>query len=89
MATGFTTLPYGKTVYYGDDGAMRYGEQRIEGRWHFFDPETGQMATGFTTLPYGKTVYYGDDGAMRYGEQRIEGRWYFFDPETGQMLNEK
>ena len=89
MATGFTTLPYGKTVYYGDDGAMRYGEQRIEGRWHFFDPETGQMATGFTTLPYGKTVYYGDDGAMRYGEQRIEGRWHFFDPETGQMLNEK
>ena len=88
MATGFTTLPYGKAVYYGDDGAMRYGEQRIEGRWYFFDPETGQMATGFTTLPYGKAVYYGDDGAMRYGEQRIEGRWYFFDPETGQMLDE-
>ncbi len=47
MATGFTTLPYGKTVYYGDDGSMRHGEQRIEGGWYYFDPETGQLLTNY------------------------------------------
>ena len=43
MATGFTTLPYGKKVYYGGDGAMRYGEQKIDGITHYFDLETGEM----------------------------------------------
>ena len=65
---------------------MRYGEQRIGGKWYFFDRGTGRMATGFTTLPYGKRVYYGEDGAMRYGEQRIGGETHYFDPQTGEML---
>ena len=43
MATDITRLPYGKKAYYGEDGAMRFGEQKIDGKWHFFDPETGQM----------------------------------------------
>lgn len=43
MATGFTTLPYGKKVYYGGDGAMRHGEHKIEGITHYFDLETGEM----------------------------------------------
>ncbi|WP_158567317.1 transglutaminase domain-containing protein [Collinsella sp. AM28-11LB] len=85
MATGFTTLPYGKKVYYGGDGAMRYGEQKIDGKWYYFADGTGEMATGFTTLPYGKKVYYGGDGAMRYGEQKIDGKWYYFADGTGEM----
>ena len=82
---GWSTLANGSQLYF-INGVPAHGEQRIEGGWYYFDPETGQMATGFTTLPYGKTVYYGDDGSMRYGEQRIEGGWYYFDPETGQLL---
>ena len=65
---------------------MRYGEQKIAGKWYFFDRVTGEMATGFTTLPYGKRVYYGEDGAMRYGEQKIAGETHYFDPQTGEML---
>ena len=65
---------------------MRYGEQRIDGKWYFFDYKLGSMATGFTTLPYGKRVYYGDDGAMRYGEQRIDGEIHYFDPKTGEII---
>ena len=43
MATGFTTLPYGKKVYYGGDGAMHHGEHKIDGITHYFAPETGEM----------------------------------------------
>ena len=65
---------------------MRYGEQKIDGKWYYFADGTGEMATGFTTLPYGKKVYYGGDGAMRYGEQKIDGITHYFDLETGEML---
>ena len=62
-----------KTVYYGADGAMRYGEQKINGRWYYFHMRTGAMQTGLQTVPLKnggtKTVYYGTDGTMRYGEQ--------------------
>ncbi len=87
MAMGFTTLPYGKRVYYAEDGSMRYGEQEIDGKWYFFDQASGEMATGFTTLPYGKRVYYAEDGSMRYGEQEIDGKWYFFDQASGEQIN--
>ena len=73
------------SIYYYKDGELVHGEQRIDGKWYFFDYKFGSMATGFTTLPYGKRVYYGDDGAMRYGEQRIDGKWYFFDYKLGSM----
>ena len=73
------------SIYYYKDGELVHGEQRIDGKWYFFDYKLGCMATGFTTLPYGKRVYYGDDGAMRYGEQRIDGKWYFFDYKLGSM----
>ena len=65
---------------------MRFGEQKIDGKWRYFDYNDGAMATGITRLPYGKKVYYGEDGAMRFGEQKIDGKWHYFDPETGQMV---
>ena len=88
-ATGFQEIPAGgsaKTVLYGGDGAMLYGEQRVEGRWYNFDRATGAMSTGLTDLGY-KTVLYGEDGAMLYGLQEVEGLGErFFDPVTGEML---
>ena len=82
---GQTILNNNKTVYYGNDGTMQYGEQRIDGKWYYFDNVTGAMITGFHQFS-NKTVYYGSDGIMQYGEQRINGKWYYFDDVTGAMI---
>lgn len=78
MATGFTTLPDGRYVYYDSTSGMTHGEKLIEGNWYFFDLGNGNMKRGFCTLPYGKFVYYKNDGSMAKGEQLIAGKWYFF-----------
>lgn len=31
----FYKLTDGRTVYYGIDGAMLYGEQKIDGNWYY------------------------------------------------------
>ena len=76
-------------VYYGADAAMCYGEQKINGKWYYFNTVTGAMRIGFQTVPVKtggtKTTYYGSDGTMRYGEQKINGKWYYFHPVTGAM----
>ena len=82
---GWTTLEDGSICYYRN-GVLIHNEQKIDGKWHFFDYNDGAMATGITRLPYGKKVYYGEDGAMRFGEQEIDGKKHYFDPETGQMV---
>ena len=64
-------------------GAMMYGEQKIDGKWYYFDRQTGIMAVGIQSITMNnsskKTVCYGADGAMCYGEQKIDGKWYLFD----------
>lgn len=82
---GWTTLENGSICYYRN-GVLIHNEQKIDGKWYYFDYNDGAMATGITRLPYGKKVYYGEDGAMRFGEQKIDGKWHYFDPETGQMV---
>ena len=82
---GWTTLEDGSICYYRN-GVLIHNEQKIDGKWYFFDYNDGAMATGITRLPYGKKVYYGEDGAMRFGEQEIDGKKHYFDPETGQMV---
>ena len=66
-----------------------YGEQKIDGKWYYFDRQTGIMAVGIQTITMNnglkKTVCYGADGAMCYGEQKIDGKWYLFDYKTGVM----
>ena len=61
-----------------------FGEQKVAGKWYYFDNEIGAMQTGFVDLA-NKTVYYGNDGAMLYGEQRIDNKWYYFDKVSGAM----
>ena len=82
---GWGKLEDGSVCYY-KNGALIHGEQKIDGKWHFFDYKLGAMATGFTTPPYGKRVYYGKDGAMRFGEQKIDGETHYFDPKTDKMI---
>ncbi len=66
-AVGLKQIPAGaayKTVLYGEDGAMLYGQQQHGGRWYHFDEVTGAMSVGLTYLAdQGKTVLYGEDGA--------------------------
>lgn len=50
MTTGVFKFP-NKTVYYGEDGIMRYGEQKIGGEWYCFQAGNGKMITGFHRLP--------------------------------------
>lgn len=86
MATGLTGLPDGRTVYYGDDGAMRYGEQLVDGGWYHFDEVDGSMSTGLTRLKDGRDVLYSDDGPMLYGLQQVAGRTYYFARPDGNMV---
>ena len=81
---GWTTLENGSICYYRN-GVLIHNEQKIDGKWYYFDYNDGAMATGITRLPYGKKVYYGEDGAMRFGEQKIDGKWHYFDYNDGAM----
>lgn len=71
MITGWHNLN-GKKVYYGSDGIMKYGEQRINGKWYYFNNSTGAMVTGWYNLP-GKKVYYGSEWC--YGIWNTNYRW--------------
>ena len=84
LKEGWSKLDNGSTCYY-EDGELVHGEQKIDGKWYYFDKNSGAMAKGFTKLGP-RTVYYGDDGAMRYGEQKIDGKWYYFDKNSGAMV---
>ena len=84
LKEGWSKLDDGSTCYY-EDGELVHGEQKIDGKWYYFDKNSGAMAKGFTKLGP-RTVYYGDDGAMRYGEQKIDGKWYYFDKNSGAMV---
>ena len=81
---GWSKLADGSICFY-KDRELIHGEQKIDGKWYYFDKSSGAMARGFTKLGP-RTVYYGDDGAMRYGEQKIDGKWYYFDKSSGAMI---
>ena len=88
MATGFTQLKDGRTVYYNPKGWMQYGEQNIDGKWYFFDKVDGHMAKEWFTLPDGRLVYYQVDAngagqGMLHGLSEINGQKYYFDPGMG------
>ena len=81
-----------KWVYYGEDGAMCYGEKPVGDSWYYLAPGSGAVSYGFVLLRDkgvqggSKWVYYGDvmgDGKMRYGEQLIGDSWYYLAPGSG------
>ena len=91
IATGFTQLPDGRTVYYDGQGAMQYGEKAINGQWYFFNPWNGKMARGWTSLPDGRRVYYdvddkGQGKGMLHGYNLIAGALYNFDNWDGHLI---
>ena len=81
-----------KTVYYGDDGRMAYGQAGVNGLWYYLDPSSGARAEN--TFVYldrasnkldtpSKWVYYQGDGSMAHGTTFIGDENYWFDPSTG------
>ncbi|MGZ7884660.1 serine hydrolase [Limosilactobacillus ingluviei] len=93
MATGLTTLPDGRLVYYNKQGQMQYGEQPVNGKWLFFDQNNGSIKQGWFTLPDGRQVYYdvtpkqnGFTGAgMLHGVQVVGKQTYNFDTWDGRL----
>ena len=92
MATGFTQLKDGRTVYYNAKGEMLHGEQPINGQWYLFDTWDGHMYSGWKTLKDGRTVYYDVDAkgvgrGMLHGIQTINEKGkdvtYYFDTWNG------
>lgn len=79
-----------KTVYYGPDGRMIYGELNLNDDWYYLAPNTGARAEAeFVRLDGAhlangpKTVYYRSDGTMAHGEVRVGDDWYFMDRSSG------
>ena len=85
--TGFQYIKdQNKTVYYNPtDGAMVYGQQKINNQWYYFDKITGAMKLGYYWIAeQQKEVYYDPNkGNMVYGQQKIDGKWQYFDGVTG------
>ena len=74
----------GKTYCYSGSTQL-VGEQKVNGRWYFFDESNGgAMKTGWHDFE-NKRVYYRDNGTMVYGEQKIDDKWYYFKPGNGAM----
>lgn len=72
------------TVYYGEDGHIKYGQQKINGNWYLFDSNTGAMKTGIQYISdENKTVFYDSQGKMQYGQVKIGEKYYYFDLNNG------
>ncbi|WP_019205906.1 KxYKxGKxW signal peptide domain-containing protein, partial [Limosilactobacillus ingluviei] len=67
MATGFTTLPSGKSVYYQNNGQMAYGQQTINGHGYYFVPQSGEEVRNQEVNLNGHWYFYRQDGTMATG----------------------
>ena len=80
MSTGLTDLG-SKTVLYGEDGAMLYGLQQVEGVGErYFDRVTGELCRGRWVDDAGTPRRVDADGSLAEGERLVDGRWYWFAP---------
>lgn len=75
--TDWATDDDGNTYYFGTDGVLRTGWQKIGKSKYYFSSE-GIMRTGLRKID-GKTYYFGDDGVMRKGKVKIKSKTYYFD----------
>ena len=87
-STGFTKLASDKTVYYNDQGQMQYGEQKIDGKWYYFQTNDGNVVRGWYTLKDGRQVYYdvddtGNGQGMLHGLGKVGNDYYYFNDATG------
>lgn len=77
-----------KTCYFGKDGKMRFGEQKMYGFTYLFDSKTGARTDSkLMNVSGNKTIYYNRLGHLAKGEELINGKWYFFDPSSGAQMS--
>ncbi len=88
LARGFTTLPDGRTVFYGDNYAMRFGSFSYEGGVYYAN-NTGDLLRGWYEFGDGFSRYFdASTGKMALGWQQLsDGLWYYFDLADGAYLN--
>lgn len=78
----------GRTVYYDESGKLVTGFARIDDRWYYLKPVTGERTEGWFSLN-GETYYFGRNGEMCTGVCLIEDSIYRFN-ENGQLqVNDK
>lgn len=84
-----TMLESDGNVYYFDANGHRfYGEIKLNGRWKYFDQETGIMHTGLTQVPGPagpRTLLFSEQGDRLYGLQQMDGQIRCFDLASGEM----
>ena len=86
MATGWVDLPK-KRVYYGEDGAMRYGKQEIEGKTYYFDTSTGELQTGYHPIE-GKNEVTVDEMVKYYNSKKKQYPSEIYTSKGAANINE-
>lgn len=75
----------GSWFLFGDDGYMKTGWQKVNGKWYYLDPDTGAMKTGWIFVN-GIWYYLEDSGAMHTGWMEWKGKKCYLDPANGHCL---
>ena len=65
---------------------MLYGYQEINGKYYYFDPETGVAAKKKIVTIDDNKYYFGTKGARQTGLISYKGNKYYFDKQSGKML---
>lgn len=75
----------GSWFFFGDDGYMKTGWQKVNGKWYYLDPKTGAMQTGWIYVN-GIWYYLEESGAMKTGWMDWKGKKCYLDPANGHCL---
>ena len=75
----------GSWFLFDDDGYMKTGWQKVNGKWYYLDPDTGAMRTGWIFVN-GIWYYLDDSGAMKTGWMDWKGKKCYLDPANGHCL---
>jgi|GEM_PF-2638448 len=79
------------TYCFSSSGFLQYGEQKINGKWYYFDKSSGAMykrkwKTYKNSLGRKYTVRYGIDGGRLSGQHMVGSSWYYFSKSDGARL---
>ena len=75
----------GYVGYADKDGKITQGEAKVDGKYYYFQPETGQLYTGWVTLD-GVTYCFDETGHPRTGTYQEDGKIWELDTD-GRVKN--
>lgn len=75
----------GYVGYANADGALTQGEAKIDGKYYYFQPETGQLYTGWIMLD-GVQYCFDETGHPRTGTYQEDGKVWELDSD-GRVKN--